>query len=59
MMNRLMTVKLSVIKKKKTGNRQAVSRQLQISVLSRQKRFGTFLCGLSPKSRVLSDCAQF
>mgnify|MGYP006197409799 CR=1 FL=1 len=43
MMNRLMTVKLFLFKAEKTGNRQAVSNQLQISGFNRQKLFGALL----------------
>lgn len=49
MMNRLMTVKLSVSKREKTENRQAVSIGQQISVLNRQKQFGPLSCFLAEK----------
>ena len=47
MMNRMMTVKLSLFKTEKTGNRQAVSNQLQISDFDRQKQLSVFCCCLS------------
>ena len=47
MMNRMMTVKLSLFKREKTGNRQAVSNQLQISDFDRQKQLSVFCCCLS------------